>query len=426
VNRRFTLAIQIAGLAASGWFVWTQAVAAKLSYSGILTITAEAAYWVSVTWIASALIALVLFLVSDPDRGASAICSTATKAVWFAPAIILLSTFSVFGSAIGLVLVVTTSRTVVTQLIPKGANQKPRRWNPFPSVSAALALQFGWVALMWGYPFYAAILFALSCALIVAIALLRSGRKRERAQPLPPSPLGALLTLLLALGISIGGLEFREFTRGGGSDGGGGNGPMASTELTEPESEAAAGGGGFFGVILRVPRKTPETIFAPPPKSLLKAGERSKDPLIIRFSGEYWMYQVPFSRPPMRSVVRKGTPLELTFHTTNGHGMSMEATQRLPSPMDASCCSALNVEITREGNPGPLSMFVMLEDSAAHRTAFLGDAPVSSDPRQTLRYSFSNVRLQSFDRIRVQYHRGNLPLFASPRIAVERFILDPR
>jgi hypothetical protein len=381
---------------------------------------------VLVTWVASAVIALTLLTVSDPERNASQIWRGASKAVWFAPAIILLSTLSPFGLAIGLILVVMTSRILMAQLIPLRAQPEERRWNPFPSVTAALALQFGWVAVMWEYPFLAAVLFALSCALIVAIALLRGDRKRERDQPLPPSPLGALLTILLALGISIGGLEFRDFAHAG-DGGGGGEKPLTSTDLTEPEPEAAAGGSGFFGVILRVPKKTRDTVFAPPPRSRLKAGESSKEPFVIPFSGEYWMYQPPLSRPPRRSLVRKGSPIELSFHTNNGTGMSMEANQTLASAIDAACCRALAIEIARADGSASLYLDAVIEDSAAHRIAYLGQCLVNSAPTQTLRYSFDSVPLKAFDRIRVLYHRhNNFLLYSSPKIAIERFILEPR
>ncbi len=52
-------------------------------------------------------------------------------------------------------------------------------------------------------------------------------------------------------------------------------------------------------------------------------------PTTIPFSGEYWLYRLPYKQPPRGSYKRRGSPAKLFFHTTQGDPLSMEAKQKL-------------------------------------------------------------------------------------------------
>src|SRR5205823_5422325 len=108
---------------------------------------------------------------------------------------------------------------------------------------------------------------------------------------------------------------------------------------------SALGGGGFPGVILKPLRKPESTMLVAPRPTLFKEGEQRTRPLTIPFTGEYWMYQPPFTRPPQSSILRQGTPLELSFHTTNGSSMFMEARQKLATPIEFTCCARLDIDV---------------------------------------------------------------------------------
>jgi hypothetical protein len=132
-------------------------------------------------------------------------------------------------------------------------------------------------------------------------------------------------------------LKFSEYASGSREDGSeiGARDRSAgrAIELSNPET-LAVGVGGFPGVILRPLQKPGSTLLVVPRPAALKAGEQGTRPLSIPFTRENWMYQPPFIQPPQRSIVRHGTPLELSFHTNNGSSVSMEARQKLISPID--------------------------------------------------------------------------------------------
>src|ERR1022692_2205231 len=49
------------------------------------------------------------------------------------------------------------------------------------------------------------------------------------------------------------------------------------------------------------------------------------------------MFRWPAERPPRRSIIRRGSSSELSFHTTDGARMEIEAHQKLDPPVDVKC-----------------------------------------------------------------------------------------
>jgi hypothetical protein len=430
-NGRFLLLAQLLGLAVSGWLVWSKSVAPTLAWQSFTNLAARACFYVLLAWAVSALITLLIYLVvlqEEPEDLVTVSLRSSAVAVWYAPAIILLSTLSPAGLLASLVMVVTTSRLLVLQWAPAGPKKRPpiAVWNPLPAIHAALVFQLGGVALLWKNPVLAAALFALSLAIVTALAVVRNGSKPERPQPMPPSALSVALTILLAMAFSTATLKYRDYALASAPDTESGPNPAGATELPDPAA-SGLGSGGFPGVILRPARKPKSMTLVVPRLNASAQAEKVTRPLTIPFTGEYWMYQPPFIQPPRTSVIREGTPLELSFHTSNGTMLSMEARQRLGVPIELSCCGRLDVDIAQRGQIAELLLKVTLTDSQTKRNLELGMAPVGLNASETLHYPIPpDSAIKKFDEIRIVYRRRGMGYSRSISVAVERFQLVPR
>lgn len=429
-NGRLLLLAQFLGLAVTGWLVWTNSVAPLLAWRSFASIAAKASFYVLLAWALAAVITFLLYrLVADeePEDLLTVSLRSTAVAAWYAPAIILLSTLSVAGLLVSLVVVITTSRQLILEWLPARQERKPPVWNPVPAILAAFILQTGGVALLWKNPVLAATSFALSVAIVTVLGVLRSGSKQERQQPMPPSALGIALTILLAVAFSAASLEFREYANSSdNSETASVPNPGNTTELPDPAA-SGLGSGGFPGVILRPARKSKATRLVVPRLNFATQTEKRTSPLSIPFTGEYWMYQPPFSQPPRTSVVREGTPLDLSFHTSNGTALSMEARQRLGVPVELSCCRRLDIEIEQRDGLALLLLKVTLTDSQTKRNLELGAQPVGLSASETLHYAIpSDSPIQKFDEIRIVYRRKFMSYSRSINLAIERFVLAPR
>jgi hypothetical protein len=430
-NGRFLLLAQLLGLAVSGWLLWSKSIAPALARQSFTHMAARACFYVLLAWALSALITFLVYLVvadEEPEDLVTVSLRSSAVAVWYAPAIILLSTLSPAGLLTSLVIVVTTSRLLILEWMPaEPATGTPLTpWNPLPAVFAALVFQGGGVALLWKNPVLAAASFALSLAIVTALAVIRSGSKPKTTQPMPSSVLSVALTILLAIAFSAASLKYRDYALASGPDTEAGPNPARATELPDPAA-SGLGSGGFPGVILRAARKPKSMTLVVPRLSVSTQSEKVTRPLTIPFTGEYWMYQPPFNQPPRTSVIREGTPLELSFHTSNGTMLSMEARQRLGVPIELSCCGRLDVDIAQRGQIAELLLKVTLTDSQTKRNLELGMAPVGLNASETLHYPIpSESAIQKFDEIRIVYRRKGMGYSRSISLAVERFQLIPR
>jgi hypothetical protein len=435
-STRFLLLAQMAGLAVTGWLVWDHSVGPRLALQSFSSIAARASFYVLLGWALSAMITFLIYLVVVDEEPANLIpvsLRASAAGAWFAPAIILLSTLSPVGFFGSLIIIVNTSRILILNWMPAQPISAPpeARWNPWPAIGAALVFQAGVVALMWKYPFPGAALFALSSAIVTALAVTRSGSKPERPSPMPPSTFSVALTIILAAAFSTASLKFSEYASGSGGPSDAGTSAASAdtaTELDEPDASTyAVGSGGFPGVILMPVKKPKSTALVVPRLNLLKEGEPMTRPLSIPFTGEYWMYQPPFTRPPLRSIRRRGTPLEMSFHTNNGSSMSMEARQKLANPIELRCCGSFEIEVAFRYAVGELRLGVTLIDSQARKRVELGTAPVGPEMTQTLRYKIPpGSESRKVDEIRILYNRPRSDMSRSTNLAVERFVLVPR
>jgi len=161
-------------------------------------------------------------------------------------------------------------------------------------------------------------------------------------------------------------------------------------------------------------------------------------PSSIPFTGEYWMFKPPNLSPPQTSYARKGTPLVLSFVTTDHRPLFMEAHQKLEHAIDLRCCRGIQIAISNVDHyPGTVTLEVVLIDGAEQQS--LGIAEVTSRPTgprwnlsglpvpETLEFVLPrSTVLREFNEIKVVFHRTSLRVDRSARISIERFLLMPR
>jgi hypothetical protein len=487
-RRDLLLLAQFAGLLATAWLVWTTSVSPRLAHQPVARLIREAFKHVLVAGVASVAITLGLYLLISRSSSIDALrmaLRTSATAVWFAPATILLSAMSPAALGAALVLVVSTTRLLYSQwrwihpLSPLPAVPQERMLfelppPPFrlrdliPGLAASFGLQAGLVAFALGYPLLAAACFCVSVAMLTLSTLLAGVYGAERPASLPRSFLGVLLTVILAAGLTVGGLGLHFQGEGSGADAPAGSpsqSPLESArELVRKLAEKDKGTGpsetvtnvylppadnvevadeSFGGVILWPESKPEPKLIAPSPTSPLSwLSPVPTKPFTIPFSGQYWMFKAPRTRPPKDSFFRRTTPLALSFITTDHRALAMEARQRLEHAIDLSCCRGIQISISNlDRYPGTVTLELVLLDTEARGrpSQSLGRSEVASRPHgsylgrpvlpaaEVLEFSIPTATpLHAFNEIKVIFHRQGVRIDRSARISIESFVLVPR
>jgi hypothetical protein len=287
-----------------------------------------------------------------------------------------------------------------------------------------------------------------SVAVLTVQALARGVWEPGPPRTMPRAVFAIPATILLAALFTIGGLAPYVMRTGrGGAGAGDGDGPFREApnagtppgESPWPAAEVPDGptglGGDYLGVVLRPGVEPVVTLIAPVVPGALSRIRTS--PLGMPFWGEYWYYRDPFERPPSRSHRQKGSPAELTFSTTDGAPLRMEARQRLLQPLTLRCCSAIDLEILNADRfPGTITLTLGVSDSERPRSPaqWLGSSPVVSAPKgdppvplaERLRFPVApEVASFRFDEIRIVFVRDYTLQDKSARVAIQRIILIP-
>lgn len=508
---RLAIWLQVASLLCTGWFIWHTTAAAQWFHISVQWLLLQSALAAGAAWAASAAITLTLYALAMQWERADAIKAalrTSAVAVWFAPAVILLSQLSPAALAGALVLVVYTARLLYSQwqaihpavelptatvrvqrlFVSSELPESPMWKQMAPALTASFCVQTGVVATLFHYPLLAGIGYAMSAAVVTVFALGTGAYKSERNPTLPRSALGVLATILLAIGLTVGGLAPRLMRTFGWADGGNGapqhglletaraflrevlydehpgapgppagapNGPRPGVRTAHdavPDDTVSNNGfpnnngtgfsdDGFPGVILWPEVKPIPTLIAPMPQmggGLFTPADMH--PLSIPFSGEYWMFRWPFARPPRNSYFQRGNPAALSFSTTDHRPMQMEAHHKLQQTIDLSCCSRIQLAIRNADRfPGTISvdLFLLNAELPGARSQSLGRAAVASAPDTTkdpvtpvpeiLDFAMpATPALEAFDEFKVVFIRDRKRMDKSAKISIERFILVPR
>ena len=317
------------------------------------------------------------------------------------------------------------------------------------------------------HPLLAAACFASSAALLTAVSMGAGVIPQGKPHGLPASAVASLLAVLLAAGLTVGTLtreSMRSYRRSGDliflpspgllgtarvllSDAlydrgprkprkvSGAHGPKAAgVPRYEPAGDAGKVGDNEFPGVILWPELKPETTLVAPILSGVSFSAHATRPLGIPFSGEYWMFRAPQTRPPYGSFIRRGSPASLAFSTTDHAPLEMEAHHRLDQPIDLRCCRTIQVAIwNADRNPGTVALELILIDAGqrGRPSQSLGTSPVRSSPgslpvRETIEFSIPPApELQRFDEFEILFHRDQSRIDKSAHIEIERFVLIP-
>ena len=487
-SRLLITLVQVGSLLATAWMIWWAALAPRIQRQTLLSLLVQVLAYTLLAWAWSAAVAFALYAIvpmEDRTEMAPDVLRTAATAVWFGPAMILLSNFSLASLLPALVLVVYASRLLYAQWRPVTAGASPPRlysarepgtfadcqmprafvWRErLPAIGVALCLEGGAVAVAAHYPLLGAAFFCAGTAVLTVFSMATGAATAGRPPTLPKSFVGILATVVLAALMTLGGGRGGGGTFGfRGASGGehpnlvetaravlrelfygefpgrrGGSGPEGPAV---PPRENTGASGGFAGVILWPELKPVVTLIAPLPALGSNPFQgRPAQPLSIPFGGEYWMFRWPFAHPPLSSFKERGTPSKLAFSTTDHTPLQMEAHQKLETPIDVGCCRGIQIEVLNADRyPGTLTLELILlnTENGGAVSMSLGSEPVVSRPdtgqdpvkpiRQTLDYPVpAQSAIDQFTELKIVFHRSRQRMDKSAKVSVERFILQPR
>jgi hypothetical protein len=468
-HRMLVPCLQLAGILFTGWLMWRSTLGLQWARVPLPWLILRATvYAVAACWAAAA-ITIVLYLAASQWEKEDVIQATlraSSAAVWFAPCVILLTQFSPVAAIPALVLVVNASHLLYIQWrVKQPPLETPHDTSLFataqlpdrrfvrefgPGLAISFILQTGVCALMLHNHALAGFCFVAGAALATVFALASRGVEPKPPKTMPRAFLGLALTVLLAIGLTIGGMI--PMMMHGNSDNGSasGNTPAGQppgmpgdgpNDLPDASAGAVADASGFPGVILWPEIKPIPTLIAPMPQTPDGGGPPVMlRPLSIPFSGEYWMFRWPYARPPKSSFFQRGSPAALSFSSTDHLPLQMEARHKLDQPVALSCCSAIRLEIRnadRYFDTIQLELVLISNDHPSAPSLSLGHYSVVSRPdlsrdpvvpvAETLQFPIpSAAPIDSFDEFKIVFLRARRRGDKSAKLAIDRFILMPR
>ena len=468
-KQRLVPCLQMAGLLLTGWFMWRSTQGLQWARVPLSWLILRAAVYALTACFAGAAITVLLYLAASQWEREDVIQATfraSSAAVWFAPCVILLIQLSPVAALPALILVVNATHLLYIQWsvkqpppeIPRDTElfanvQLPDRnfFREFgPGFAVSVTLQSGVCALLLNHHALAGFSFAAGAALATVFALASRGVQPKPPKSMPRAFLGLALTVLLAIGLTVGGM-IPNMMRGPGGEGSTATtapanqppGMPGDGRLDMPDASAGniADASGFPGVILWPEIKPIPTLIAPMPQTQDGGGiPLMPHPLSIPFSGEYWMFRWPYARPPKTSFFQRGSPAALSFSSTDHRPLQMEARHKLDQPIALSCCSAIRLELRNADRyPDTISLeLVLLNNEQPGAPALsLGHSNVTSRPdvsrdpvvpaHETLEFPIpATAALDSFNEFKIVFLRARVRMDKSAKLAIDRFILMPR
>jgi hypothetical protein len=474
LSGRFGMLAQLASLLFTAVLIWNTAVRPQLVLLPLADVVARALAFSVLAWLLSAGITLGLYVAVPglrTERMFGSAIRSASVGVWFAPACILLSQLSPATLAAAIVLVVAATRLLYAEWVvgvpalPPAPTRKLGLFGGFTvkrpvvtrelltGLAAAVALQSGVIAVWRHHPILAGAWFVLSASIVTLFALV-SGAVEESGTPsMPRSAIGMAMTVLLAAGLTVGGIRIAHERGRGDTDGlpgpGSGRSAVASArevlkDLFGDEEKGKGEGssdtalklpvgapgilpdGTFPGVILWPEVRAVPRIVAPPPAGI-STGAVPQREYGIPFAGQYLLYRFPQRRPPPTSILQRGSPAALSFSTVDRTPLNMDAIQRLDQPIDLSCCRAIRVEIwNADREPGTVKLELYANDKLLGVAPVLSKPDLSHDPLvavpESIEFPTSPVLCTE---LKVVFRRAYPRNHRSARIALERFVLVP-
>jgi hypothetical protein len=405
------------GLAASGivtWLArpaplphslhWTALGVAAVQYVLSVCFGGIAAQWASIA---------ILTRRTAPSLRALALPGVVAMAS-MAPATLFLAGHSLWASFSTFVLFLSATMA----LLGGRSDAKPGTQQLLPSIFIGLCLDAAIIAGLARRPIAAAILSGI-CASGIGwrLASIRV-RDEGRTRGLLGYFFWIALCLVTATALTAGGLT-RYLAKAGEL------GVLSGQSLPAAEPSTA-----YRGVILFEERRQ-KNVLVPPvlPRNPLAHTQSQRQPISIPFDGVYWLFQPPEREPGNGSLVARGSPDKLSFHSNDDRALVMEARQNFGRLIDLDCCSEIQLAIT---NGEPYTGFVALQLSLINTTLngtpslSLGAVKVTTHV-ETLTYEIpASPEIRQFDEAVIIFDRSRPTASRSARIAINEFVLVPR
>lgn len=412
-------------------------------------VPATAAFWVLLTCLAAGLMVLLVRRFTQPPAGRggylTAIRPVAATVAWFVPAAVFLR-FHVVGAAVFAMVASVSLVRLCREVTPSAANaSEPALPRPekvlflfpppvsllhqfLPALGVATLLQASFVAYHWRRGLLMIAMLSMALAAIAWLHSRGSAAQRRRY---------GMSTAAAALMAAIGLIPYIvPVGRSGWSF------PFANREGEARRRSSELIRDSHAGVILVASTKMRVTsLVAPVPSSWRSPLAASpSEPLEIPFDGVYWLYRPPSTRPPERSVTIHGQPDVASFRSPDYHPLIMEARQNLGRAIDLACCSRIRVSVRNaDRSPGSVELELKLINTLAEGrpTISLGrerlTIPVNlksgkvTPGRAQLKFPIpASPAISRFDEVQIRFHLDARRRFRSAKIAIDRFVLEPR
>jgi hypothetical protein len=149
-------------------------------------------------------------------------------------------------------------------------------------------------------------------------------------------------------------------------------------------------------------------------------------PLTFPFTGEYRFFRSSSGGLPPGALIFEGTPLDMTYITTNKTPMETEAYQRFAPPIDFGNCDTIQVSLSTV-EVFPVSASMQLESAGGLEDLGTQIFVLTPAPEQTVVFALpASPRRLWVSAIRVVFHRNPAQRDQSTRVAVQGFTLVPR
>lgn len=404
-----------------------------------------------IVWGGAAALTLAFYLARSADDLTDLVLAavrSSAHALWFVPAMLLLTRGRPVAQAVGFLLVANTVRLLLSHAVPSklgassGEEMRRRRSRrlfryldvqrrsfaveTLPAIVCAVGWQMGVVALVVHLPWVAAGAVACSAAGWMWSSIARGGVRRRQESAWWVSLLSVAATLFLSTAMSLARLGVEP------SVGTAGSSPVAevgsrqaTTPLANPQTSPIVPGKGLIsGLVLRPDAPPPKKPRILPPVAMgFLAVAR---PLVIPFSGDYHVFPSSSGHVWTDSPVRRGTPLDAVYKTNAGGPMETEAYQRLDPPIDFGNCGKVRVAMkTAEATMASATMQLVGADGLLTLPPeFFG---LETKAQEVLEFSVpalpAGMRVVA---IRVTFQGNPAMRDRSTRIAIDEFALLPR
>jgi hypothetical protein len=222
--------------------------------------------------------------------------------------------------------------------------------------------------------------------------------------------------------------------------------PNAQTENSE----------GYVGIILLPWSDEHKKISLPVKRELVPTfSVKIAEPMEIPFDGQYWYFKAPDRQPQPTAKVVKGSTLKTTIRSSDRYPLLMEAHQKLETPMDLGCCSAMDLVVQNgDRREGAIALELWVRKRAdanspkarvnavasAQAPHYLGTVAIPSSeqlpslrgpattnpPEEKLRFPVpAAMDGVMFDEITVVVHSAPARATTGAQIAIRKFVLEP-